>query len=70
MMELKFRMSTRLVACLLYLNFFVYLKQAMQIECHPYLPRNDLRDYCHKNGIFFQAYSSLGTGSSKVHKAR
>ena len=33
-----------------------------QSECHPLLPQREVRAYCVQNGIFFQAYSSLGTG--------
>lgn len=31
-----------------------------QVECHPYYPQNDLLEYCQKEGIILQAYSSLG----------
>ncbi|VDN03396.1 unnamed protein product [Thelazia callipaeda] len=30
-----------------------------QVEFHPHFTRNELRDYCKCEGIFFQAYSSL-----------
>ena len=33
-----------------------------QSECHPLLPQHEVRAYCQKHGIFFQAYSSLGCG--------
>jgi diketogulonate reductase-like aldo/keto reductase len=31
-----------------------------QIECHPLFPQKELVDYCRKEGIIVQAYSSLG----------
>ncbi|VDK17482.1 unnamed protein product [Anisakis simplex] len=31
-----------------------------QVEFHPHFTRKPLHDYCDKEGIFFQAYSSLG----------
>lgn len=31
-----------------------------QIECHPIFPQQDILDYCAKEGIAVQAYSSLG----------
>jgi len=33
-----------------------------QVECHPFLQQNELRAWCKLNGIFVEAYSSLGTG--------
>lgn len=36
-----------------------------QVELHPSLPQNELREYCDKLGILLQAYSPLGsTGKS------
>lgn len=35
-----------------------------QVECHPYLPQNELVDFCHKNMIAVTAYAPLGSGSS------
>ena len=32
----------------------------VHVESHPYLPEWDLVDYCHKNGIVFQAFAPLG----------
>jgi diketogulonate reductase-like aldo/keto reductase len=34
----------------------------LQSECHPLLNQRELRLFCERHGIFFQAYSSLGTG--------
>ncbi|KAI6187114.1 Aldo-ket-red domain-containing protein [Aphelenchoides besseyi] len=31
-----------------------------QVEYHPHFQRRDIKEYCKKHGIFFQAYSSLG----------
>ena len=33
-----------------------------QVELHPYLPQSELREFCAKNGIVVEAYSSLGSG--------
>eukprot|EP00026_Physarum_polycephalum_P012923 Phypoly_transcript_13274.p1 GENE.Phypoly_transcript_13274~~Phypoly_transcript_13274.p1 ORF type:complete len:274 (+),score=23.60 Phypoly_transcript_13274:80-901(+) len=33
-----------------------------QVECHPYLVQNELRNWCKSNDIFVEAYSSLGQG--------
>ncbi|EYC09641.1 hypothetical protein Y032_0059g2976 [Ancylostoma ceylanicum] len=32
---------------------------ANQVEYHPHFTRDELKDYCKKEGIFFQAFSSL-----------
>ncbi|CAD6199946.1 unnamed protein product [Caenorhabditis auriculariae] len=37
-----------------------------QQEIHPHFQRNELRDYCLKNGIFFQAFSPLGRASGEL----
>lgn len=34
----------------------------LQVEFHPRLAQRELRALCEKNGVCFQAYSSLGTG--------
>lgn len=34
-----------------------------QVEWHPHFHQPDLLDYCRKNAIFLQAYSSLGTSN-------
>lgn len=33
-----------------------------QVEFHPHLIQEDLLKFCRQHDIFFQAYSSLGTG--------
>uniref|UniRef100_A0A914DL88 NADP-dependent oxidoreductase domain-containing protein n=1 Tax=Acrobeloides nanus TaxID=290746 RepID=A0A914DL88_9BILA len=33
---------------------------ATQLEYHPHFTRNDIRKYCKEQGIYFQAFSSLG----------
>ena len=35
----------------------------VHVESHPYLPEWDLLDYCHQNGIVFQAFAPLGHSS-------
>ncbi|KIH46356.1 glyoxal reductase domain protein, partial [Ancylostoma duodenale] len=32
---------------------------ANQVEYHPHFTRDELREYCKKEGVFFQAFSSL-----------
>jgi alcohol dehydrogenase (NADP+) len=34
----------------------------VQVESHPYLPENELLDYCKKNGIVLLAFAPLGHG--------
>jgi diketogulonate reductase-like aldo/keto reductase len=31
-----------------------------QVECHPLYPQDELIEYCHKEGIVFQAYAAIG----------
>lgn len=33
-----------------------------QVELHPYLPQHELREFCAREGIVCEAYSSLGSG--------
>lgn len=35
-----------------------------QVELHPYLPQNELVDFCKKEGIVVVSYSPLGTGKT------
>ena len=35
---------------------------ANQVECHPFLPQLELKEFCDKNGIQMVAYSPLGSG--------
>ena len=35
----------------------------VHVESHPYLPEWELVDYCHQNGIVFQAFAPLGHSS-------
>lgn len=35
-----------------------------QVECHPYLPQNELVEFCQKNMIAVTAYAPLGSGKS------
>ncbi|KAI9027133.1 NADP-dependent oxidoreductase domain-containing protein [Phycomyces nitens] len=39
-----------------------------QVEIHPYLPQNDLVDFCKKNDILITAYSPLGSTNSPLLK--
>ncbi|PIC33669.1 hypothetical protein B9Z55_013565 [Caenorhabditis nigoni] len=37
-----------------------------QVEFHPHFQRKELREYCRKNGILFQAFSPFGRGNSAL----
>ncbi|XP_070807442.1 glyoxal reductase-like [Pituophis catenifer annectens] len=39
----------------------------LQVECHPELAQTELLEFCTRNGIHLQAYSSLGTGPLVEH---
>ncbi|ELU12828.1 hypothetical protein CAPTEDRAFT_167119 [Capitella teleta] len=45
------------------LSFCDIKPSVLQVEHHPHLQQNELRDFCRQHGIHFQAYSSLGTSS-------
>jgi aldehyde reductase len=34
----------------------------VQIECHPYLPENEMLDFCNRSGIVMLAFAPLGHG--------
>ncbi|XP_014234856.1 uncharacterized protein LOC106657708 [Trichogramma pretiosum] len=38
-----------------------------QVECHPHYRQDELIEYCKKEGILLQAYSSLGTSDPNDH---
>ncbi|XGW25567.1 hypothetical protein V3C99_006736 [Haemonchus contortus] len=40
-------------------NYGKMMPCANQVEYHPHFTRDELKDYCRKEGIFFQAFSSL-----------
>uniref|UniRef100_A0A7I4YRQ2 Aldo_ket_red domain-containing protein n=1 Tax=Haemonchus contortus TaxID=6289 RepID=A0A7I4YRQ2_HAECO len=40
-------------------NYGKMMPCANQVEYHPHFTRDELKDYCKKEGIFFQAFSSL-----------
>ncbi|CAD5227407.1 unnamed protein product [Bursaphelenchus xylophilus] len=42
------------------------LPAVIQLEFHPHFRRQEIRDYCKKHGIFFQAFSSLGRYSPNL----
>jgi glycerol 2-dehydrogenase (NADP+) len=37
-----------------------------QIENHPYLPQQEITDFCKKKGILVEAYSPLGSTGSPL----
>lgn len=39
-----------------------FVPSVVQAESHPYLPQNELIDFCRRNMIAFTAYSPLGSG--------
>ena len=39
---------------------------ANQIENHPYLPQQEIVDFCQEKGILVQAYSPLGSTGSPL----
>ncbi len=42
------------------------LPSVLQVESHPYLPQNELADFCRKNMIAMTAYSPLGSGQGEL----
>lgn len=41
---------------------------ANQVELHPYLPQDDIVDFCKSKGILMEAYSPLGSNDSPILK--
>jgi diketogulonate reductase-like aldo/keto reductase len=48
------------------LDYAVIQPSVIQSEYHPYLQQNDILSVCRERGIFFQAYSSLGTSDKNL----
>lgn len=46
-----------------------FVPSVVQAESHPYLPQNELIDFCRKNMIVFTAYSPLGSGDRSGRSA-
>jgi len=42
----------------------------VQNECHPLLPARRVRDICEKHAIVFQAYASIGSGSTLLMRSK
>ena len=48
-----------------YLHYFGSKQIFFQIEIHPHFPQKEVVEFCRKNDIHVQAYSSLGTTVSQ-----